>query len=65
MYILGLLLKTKQGSQFLVVMTDRYIKLAKAVTTTKRNTTTAARVSLKDWLAKYLTPSKVLTKNGP
>lgn len=40
--ILGPLPKTTQGTQFVVVMTDRYTKLTKATPTTKMSATTVA-----------------------
>lgn len=50
MDILGPLPKTKQGSQFVVVMSDGHTKLAKSVPTMKTNSTAVAGIFLKHWL---------------
>lgn len=63
MNIFGPLPKTKQGSQFVVVITDRYTKRTKAIPTTK-NATTVARILLEHWVAYYAITSKLLTDNG-
>lgn len=63
--MLGPLPKAKQSNQISVVMTDRYTKLAKAITTTKRNAATVAGIFLEYLVANYGIPSKILTDNGP
>lgn len=44
MNILGTLRRMKHGSQFVVLVTDRYMKLTKTIPITKMNATTVARI---------------------
>lgn len=55
----------KQGSQFVVVMKDRYTKLTKTIVTTKTSVTTVSRSFLEHFVAIYGLLSRKLTDNGP
>ena len=65
MDILGPLPKTKQGNQFVVVLTDRYSKLTRAIPTGKTTATTVATIFVDHWVIPYGIPNYVLTDNGP
>lgn len=56
--ILGPLLKIKTEYQFIVVMTDRFSKLAKATPTAKTTAKTLAQIFLNDWMANFGIPAK-------
>lgn len=65
MDLVGPLPKTKDGKRYVLVITDRYTKLARAVAMSK---TTAPHVSstfLSHWVFPYGVPTSVLTDNGP
>lgn len=64
MDILGPVPNTDQGSQFVVVMADRYTKLTEAIPTTKTNVTTVACILLECLVANCSIPSRLLTDNG-
>lgn len=59
------LLNTKEGSQLVVVMTDRYSKLTKVNVTSLKIATTFACIFLKHMVAPYSTLFKLLTDVGP
>lgn len=63
--ILGPLPKTANGNQYIIVMTDRFSKLTKALPTAKTTATTVATTSLEHWVANFGILSKVVTDNGP
>lgn len=65
MGIQGLLPKTRQGSQFVVVMTDRYTKQNKSTRTTATKVTTVVYHFLECWVVSYSITSQLLTNNGP
>lgn len=56
---------TSAGNQFIVVMTDRLLKLAKATLKTKTTADTFAAFFIIDNVAKFRIPTKVLTDHGP
>lgn len=65
MDILRLLRKKEAGNQSVVVMTDRSVKLTKAIPTIKTHTSIVACILLEHWVTNYDTPSKLLTNSGP
>lgn len=65
MAILGPIPKTKEGIQLLVVMTEKYKKLIRAVPVEKSSATTVARIILVHQVTNYSFPSKLLNDNGP
>lgn len=64
MNILGRVPKTKQDSQCLVLMTDRYTNETKAIPSTKHNATTVPRIFLEHLVANYVIPSRLLPDDG-
>lgn len=65
MNILGRLLKTRQGNQFVIVTTDSYTKLMEAISTQKTNATAITRIFSEHWVASFEIPPKRLTDNSP
>ena len=63
--ILGELIKTPRGNRFLLVMTDRYTKLTKAVALKRITADTIAQAFVTHWVFSYGAPSYVLSDNGP
>lgn len=53
MDILGPLLKTKHGNQFVTPMTDRYTKLTRAISTKKTNDTAVSRIFFEHCVANF------------
>lgn len=56
---------TKRRNPFFLFMTDRVIKLTKAIRTPMNHATTAARIVLEHCMDSFLIPSKLITDNGP
>ena len=65
MDLVGPLPKTRSGKRFVLVMTDRYSKLARAVALSKTTAPHVAAAFLNDWVFPYGIPNTVLTDNGP
>lgn len=63
--ILNTLLTTRSGNQWIVVMTNRFSKLAREITTTKTTATTVATIFLEHWVSNFGLPVKNPTGNGP
>lgn len=62
--ILGLLTGTKAGNQFIVVMTDQYTKLTRAISVSRIATPEVAKVALNVWIMLYGRHYATLTDNG-
>ena len=62
--ILGPLPRTKTGRQYVVVITDRYSKLTRAVPTAKITAPVVAAVVLEHWVIPYGIPNHILSDNG-
>lgn len=62
--IYGLLLNTKSENQYVVVLTDWYSKLKKAIPTTRTTGTTAATILLNDWIPSCVILTRLLSENG-
>lgn len=65
MDMLGLSQKTKQGNQFVAVMTARYAKLTKTIPMSKTNSTTVVSIFLELWLLNFRILQKSLTESHP
>lgn len=65
MNILRPVLKTKQGYQFVVVMTDCYLQLTKEISTSKTNDVTVACIFQEHCVANYGILSQTPTEHGP
>lgn len=65
MIIIGPMLKTKRGNQFVVIMMDQYTGFMKAILTPKTNSTLVARIILEHWVGHFGISSKLFTDNGP
>lgn len=63
--ILELFLTTKTGNQFIMVVTNGFSKLPKAIPTSNAAAKTAANIIANDWVASFGITSKCLTDNGP
>lgn len=63
MNILGPLLKTKQGNQFFIIITNMYTKLTK-VTQTKKQTPQTSIAPFRTLSSQFWYLSKVLTDTG-
>lgn len=63
--ILGLLPKMNSGMQYIVVMTEWFSELAKAIPTTKTTKTEVVKIVLEHWVNNFGTPTELLTDNGP
>lgn len=63
--ILGLLPKTKRGSQFIFVITDRYRILTRAITRSNITAPVVAKVFPNACIILYGIPSSLLSENGP
>lgn len=64
MDILELLPKTKPGNQFVVLMTNRYINLSKAIPTNGISATTVARIAFERRVANYGISIKPVNDSG-
>ena len=62
--ILGPLTKTAQGNRFLLVMSDRYSKLAKSVPLASLSSYRVARAFCEHWIFAYGPPSYLLSDKG-
>lgn len=56
MHILGLLLKTVSGNQFVMVMTDRYKNWTKVVPSSRMTDSNIASLFLENWIISYRIP---------
>ena len=65
MDILGPLPKTSHGKQYVLVITDRYTKLARAIPMKKTTAPLVAAAFLQNWIYPYGIPESLLTDNGP
>lgn len=65
MEVLVPLPKTKPRNQVFAVMTNRYIKLKKAIPDYNMNASVVARINLEHWMANYDIPFNLVTENGP
>lgn len=65
MDILGLLPKTNQGDQFVCVMTDRYLKVARAIAMFKILSTHMANIVFDHWIISFGIPNYLLKNNEP
>lgn len=63
--ILVLLPKTKSGTQYIFLVTDRFSKLAKQIPTTKTTGTAVASIVLENSVSNLCITTKLLTGNGP
>lgn len=57
--------KKKTGNKFVVVTTDRYTKLKRAISTSSITATTIGRSLLEHWVSNYGISPNVLAENGP
>lgn len=64
MDILGSLLKTSTGNRFVVVITDRYSKLTRAVPTKTNTAPQIVTIFMGNWAMPYGIPEFHLTDNG-
>lgn len=64
MHILGLLLKTATGNQFVFIMTDLNSKLTRAVPTSKTSALHVPSIFCNHLIAAYKIPAYLLTNNG-
>ena len=62
--ILGLIEKTSDGFQYILVMTDRFSKLTKVVPLKKITAHTVAQAFLVHWCFNYGLPAVLLSDNG-
>lgn len=63
-YILGPLLRTKEGMRYVVVMTDRYSILTRGMATETVTSTNAAKIFVEQRVIPYKIPKTVLAGNG-
>lgn len=63
--ILVSLLKTQQGNQFVVMVMNCYMKLIKAIPTTRPHSTAVAHALLWNWVTYYAISSNLLIDRGP
>lgn len=64
MHILGLLLKMVAGNQFIIVITDRYIKEDWVIPSSKASARQVASIFFDHWIVPYGIPVSLLTDNG-
>lgn len=64
-YILWRYAKTKTSNQFILIMTDRLLKLTKAIPMTNNTATIVATNFIQDWIAKFRILLRSLTEKGP
>lgn len=57
--IFGSLPKTKAGDQFIVIVTDSYAKLRRAISTKRKTSTPVANILFNDWIKSYRISEKV------
>lgn len=62
--ILGELVRTKRGFQYLLVMTDRFSKLPRTVPLKRIAAAAIAQAFIKDWVYVYGPPLNMLSDNG-
>ena len=62
--ILGELIKTSQGNQYLLVISDRYTKLTKTVPLKSQSATEVAKAFVNEWVFNYGPPLDLLADNG-
>ena len=65
MDLLGPLPKTVQGNQHVLVITDRFAKLACSIPLRTTTASVVANAFLDSWVYVYGAPRYVLTDNGP
>lgn len=63
--ILGPLQQTMTDNRYIEVMTNRFPKLTKAITTSKITTIVLATIFIEHWVMNFGIPSTVFTGNGP
>ena len=64
MDLLGPLIRTPRGNEFILIITDRFSKLVKAVPMSSTTGYNVARAFLRNWVFNYGAPRSVLTDNG-
>ena len=64
MDLLGPLPKTRLGNQYVLVITDRFSKLTRAIPMAKTTAPFIAAVFLNNWIMPYGIPDTILTDNG-
>ncbi len=62
--ILGELIKTARGNQYLLVISDRFTKLTKTVPLRTQSATEVAKAFVNEWVFNYGPPSDLLADNG-
>lgn len=62
---LGLLLRTTNEIQRVILVTDRYFKLARAILTVKKKAASVANVLFNYWVIPNGVPAHLLPNNGP
>lgn len=62
--ILGSWHKTRRGIQFLIVITDCFSNLSKAIPTSQTSATIVAKEFVEHWISNYGIPGRVPTDNG-
>eukprot|EP00171_Calliarthron_tuberculosum_P021926 IDg21926t1 len=62
--ILGPLTESTKGHKFILVMTDRFSKMVRAVPLRSISALTVAKVFVRDWVFVYGPPAKLLSDNG-
>ena len=59
------LLKTTDGNNYLLVITDRYTKLVRAIPLRNTTAPAVAKAITRDWVFTYGLSRRILTDNGP
>ena len=62
--VLGELLKTARGNQYLLVISDRFTKLTKSIPFKGVSAAEAAKAFVNEWVLNYGTPKEILSDNG-
>ena len=65
MDLIGPLPTTTAGKRFILVITDRFTKLARAAATSETTAAHVAALLLNNWIYPYGIPKSILTDNGP
>ncbi len=65
MDLIGPLPKTSNGKRHILVITDRYSKLSRAIPMAKTTAPHVAAVFMNNWVFPYGVPKSILTDNGP
>lgn len=61
--ILGPLLNKEMGNRYIDIVTNRYSKLIKAITSANTAATRTANIFMQQWVSNFGIPSAVLTDN--